>query len=37
MLFLLRKPLALPAGTIIRGVKPPDSVLLLPAASLGTH
>ena len=35
--FLLRKPLALPAGTIIRGVKPPDSVLLLPAASLGTH
>jgi len=35
--FLLRKPLALPAGTIIRGVKPPDSVLLLPAASVGTH
>jgi mono/diheme cytochrome c family protein len=35
--FLLRKPLLLPAGTIIRGVRPPDSVLLLPAASSGTH
>jgi hypothetical protein len=29
--FLLRKPLALEAGAIIRGVKPPASVLLLPA------
>jgi hypothetical protein len=29
--FLLRKPLALEAGAIIRGVKPPDSLLLLPA------
>ena len=28
--FLLRKPLELPAGTIIRGVRPADSVLLLP-------
>src|SRR5262245_10676680 len=28
--FLLRKPLTLEAGAIIRGVKPPDSVLLLP-------
>jgi len=35
--FLLRKPLVLPAGTIIRGVKPPASVLLLPAPSRGTH
>jgi hypothetical protein len=35
--FLLRKPLALGAGTIIRGVKPPASVLLLPASSSGTH
>ena len=35
--FMLRKPLALPAGTIIRGVKPPASLLLLPAASSGTH
>jgi len=35
--FMLRKPLALPPGTIIRGVKPPASVLLLPAASSGTH
>jgi mono/diheme cytochrome c family protein len=35
--FLLRKPLALPAGTIIRGVKPPASVMLLPVASSGTH
>lgn len=35
--FLLRKPLPLPAGTIIRGVKPPASVLLLPASSSGTH
>jgi len=29
--FLLRKPLTLEAGAIIRGVKPPASVLLLPA------
>ena len=35
--FLLRKPLALPAGTIIRGPKPPASILLLPASSSGTH
>ena len=35
--FLLRRPLALPAGTVIRGVKPPASVLLLPASSLGTR
>ena len=35
--FLLRKPLVLPAGTIIRGVRPQASVLLLPAASSGTH
>jgi hypothetical protein len=30
--FLLRKPLQLPAGTIISGVKPPASLLLLPAS-----
>jgi hypothetical protein len=30
--FLLRKPLALEAGAIIRGVKPPASLLLLPAS-----
>ena len=35
--FLLRKPLMLEAGTIIRGVKPPASVLLLPAAASGTR
>jgi mono/diheme cytochrome c family protein len=35
--FMLRKPLALSAGTIIRGVKPPASLLLLPAVSSGTH
>ena len=35
--FLLRKPLTLDAGTIIRGVKPPDSVLLLPGTSSGTR
>jgi hypothetical protein len=35
--FLLRKPLTLEAGTIIRGVKPPASVLLLPASSSGTR
>jgi len=35
--FLLRKPLTLPAGTIIRGVTPPASVLLLPAPSSGTR
>jgi mono/diheme cytochrome c family protein len=29
--FLLRKPLELPAGTIISGVQPSDSILLLPA------
>jgi len=29
--FLFRKPLALEAGAIIRGVKPPASVVLLPA------
>ena len=35
--FLLRKALSLEAGTIIRGIKPPDSVLLLPATSSGTR
>jgi mono/diheme cytochrome c family protein len=35
--FLLRKPLLLEAGTIIRGVRPPASLLLLPAASSATH
>ena len=35
--FLLRKPLTLEAGTIIRGVKPPDSVLLLPGTPSGTR
>lgn len=35
--FLLRKPLTLEAGTIIRGVMPPASVLLLPRVSSGTH
>jgi mono/diheme cytochrome c family protein len=35
--FLLRKPLTLEAGTIIRGVKPPGTVLLLPASSSGTR
>jgi mono/diheme cytochrome c family protein len=35
--FLLRKPLVLPAGTIIRGVNPAASVLLLPADRSGTH
>ena len=35
--FLLRRPLALPAGTIIAGVKPPASILLLPAPSSGTN
>ena len=35
--FLLRKPLQLPAGTIISGVKPPASVLLLPVPSSGTR
>jgi hypothetical protein len=29
--FLLRKPVTLPAGTIIRGVRPPASVMLVPA------
>ncbi len=33
--FLLRKPLNLPAGTIIRGVRPPASIMLLPASSHG--
>jgi hypothetical protein len=31
--FLFRKPVTLPAGTVIRGVLPPASVLLLSAAS----
>jgi mono/diheme cytochrome c family protein len=35
--FLLRKPITLPAGTIIRGVKPPASLLLLPVTSRGTR
>jgi len=35
--FLLRKPLTLEAGTIIRGVKPSESILLLPTPSSGTH
>ena len=35
--FLLRKTLALEAGTIIRGVKPPASLLLLPVSSSGTR
>jgi hypothetical protein len=35
--FLLRKPLTLEPGTIIRGVKPPDSVLLLPGTSSGAR
>jgi mono/diheme cytochrome c family protein len=35
--FLLRKPLTLEAGTIIRGVRPPARVWLLPALSLGPH
>jgi len=30
--FLLRKPLELPAGTTIRGVTPPDLILLLPVS-----
>lgn len=30
-LFLLRSPLALPAGTVIRGVRPPARLELLPA------
>jgi len=33
--FLLRKPLILPAGTIIRGVRPPASITLLPASPHG--
>ena len=35
--FLLRKPLALQAGTIIRGVQAPGSVWLLRAGSQGTR
>lgn len=35
--FLFRKPITLPAGTIIRGVKPPASILLLPTRSQGTR
>jgi len=35
--FLLRKPLLLEPGTIIRGVRPPASLLLLPVAASGTH
>jgi len=31
--FLLRKPLTLPAGTVIRGVRAPASIMLLPASS----
>jgi hypothetical protein len=31
--FLLRKPLNLPAGTVIRGVQAPASVMLLPATT----
>jgi hypothetical protein len=35
--FLLRTPLELPAGTVIRGVPPDASVGLLPAGSLPEH
>ena len=37
--FLLRRPLNLPAGTVIRGVKAPASVMLVPATTSpkGTH
>ena len=35
--FLLRKPLTLEAGTVIRGVRPPARVLIMPAPSTGTH
>jgi hypothetical protein len=35
--FLLRTPLELPAGTVIRGVPPGASVGLLPAGSLPEH
>lgn len=35
--FLLRKPMTLEAGTIIRGVLPPGSVWLLRAGTHGTH
>jgi mono/diheme cytochrome c family protein len=35
--FLLRRPLALEAGTIIRGVRAPGSVWLLRASSRGTN
>jgi len=41
--FLLRKPLSLPAGTIIRGVRPSATVMLLPPipkdtrSAKGTH
>lgn len=35
--FLLRKPLALEAGTIIRGVQPPGSMWLLRADTRVTH
>ena len=34
--FLLRKPLTLPAGTIIRGVRPSASVTLLPPVAKST-
>jgi hypothetical protein len=33
--FLLRRAMRLPAGTMIRGVRPPVSVMLLPAALKG--
>lgn len=35
--FLLRKPLVLDAGTVVRGIRPPASVWLLPAPSTGTE
>ncbi len=35
--FLFRKPLFLPAGTVIRGVRPPASILLLPVDASGAQ
>jgi hypothetical protein len=35
--FLFRKPLDLPAGTVIRGVQPPATILLLPVDSKGAQ
>jgi mono/diheme cytochrome c family protein len=35
--FLFRKPLMLPAGTVIRGVQPPARIFLLPANSGGAQ